>query len=485
MSIQQLRQSLQYTRTSLARYWIQDALQPLAYFELKHCIDPERRKVEKEITIRFESKVKDKDEAVDDNKEVVVGVLAVCSDDPVSTTYRRANDVVDEFSGISRCFIYADYGNSASFKWTTTQENILINPLQGHDPVEPALFVQRTFLHRFLWLPHTIPTFFTRSSSPPLVVLSLRTAPNKYHNELRQILTDGGGAVEAEESIMWCGYTLGYEKTDASAERSETLKREDAAMLEDEWRSGWLECMEQREVQIQILLYFLKLFPPVMCTQLPPVELAEEEKPNLITPSSVERLESLMDTSRARGTRHKNEHDWIAETAKRIIGRTDSQFQPQSSQSHAVRAITLVVAAPVKRFLHAKSNASAWSSSPIPIARSSTSRPAKRSSSVVHIAGRSSNPCLTGRSSSPPTARSSSLTPLDIDDEDLPPTSVPFSHNSSDSPGDAMDEDAEEDEEICCQGLRLMCCCSARAGGVQVLRNESHQLYRIRLSGST
>jgi len=81
------------------------------------------------------------------------------------------------------------------------------------------------------------------ASIEPLL-LSLRAAANKYHTELPQILADGGGAAEAEESMMW--YALGYEKTDASAEGSEHL-REDTVMLEDKWRSAWLERMEQRE----------------------------------------------------------------------------------------------------------------------------------------------------------------------------------------------------------------------------------------------
>jgi hypothetical protein len=45
--------------------------------------------------------------------------------------------------------------------------------------------------------------------------------------------------------MMW--YALGYEKVDASTERNEHFNREDSTMLEDKWRSGWLERMEQRE----------------------------------------------------------------------------------------------------------------------------------------------------------------------------------------------------------------------------------------------
>ncbi|KAG2138017.1 hypothetical protein DEU56DRAFT_719094, partial [Suillus clintonianus] len=150
-------------------------------------------------------------------------------------------------------------------------------PLQDHDLADPGLFVQHTYLH-FLWLPHSItplsvfiPSLLRIRALPdvaedqphPLhaliepLLLSLRTVANKYRNELPRIIADGGGAGEVEESMMW--YALGYEKTDASAERSEHLSREDPVMLENKWISSWLERMEQREVQIQILLYFLKL----------------------------------------------------------------------------------------------------------------------------------------------------------------------------------------------------------------------------------
>jgi hypothetical protein len=46
----------------------------------------------------------------------------------------------------------------ASLKWTVAQEKSLSRdyPLQDHDPADPALFVQRTYLH-FLWLPHVSP----------------------------------------------------------------------------------------------------------------------------------------------------------------------------------------------------------------------------------------------------------------------------------------------------------------------------------------
>jgi hypothetical protein len=126
-----------------------------------------------------------------------------------------------------------------------------------------------------------------------------------------------------------------------------------------------------------------------------------------------------------------------AATSRRIIGRADSQTQ--SSQSRATPGITLVTATPVKKPPpRAKSNASARSSSPIPNVRSSS----------ILTTGRSSSPLLAGRSSSPHTARSSSLTPLDTDDSELPSASVPLLDFSSDSLGNTLDEDENPEEEI-------------------------------------
>ena len=72
-----------------------------------------------------------------------------------------------------------------------------------------------------------------------------RTAANKYHQELPQILSDGGGAGEVEEMMMW--YSLSYEKGDKEYEAMrKTLP--DVAIWEDEkWRTNWLQRMERRE----------------------------------------------------------------------------------------------------------------------------------------------------------------------------------------------------------------------------------------------
>ncbi|KAG0695151.1 hypothetical protein DFH29DRAFT_1083476 [Suillus ampliporus] len=179
--------------------------------------------------------------------------------------------------------------------------------------------------------PHPLHVFIE-----PLLI-SLRAAANKYHNELPQILTDGGCAGEAEETVMW--YALGYGKTDARAECSATSTEKiygDLISL-----SAWSS--------IQILLYFLKLSLPGLCTPLSPVEVpptdnvyfyffispikptCSRKKPRFITPSSIDCLESfmdklsmsqlvsLMDISRTHRTRHKSERDWMQTFCEDIV----------------------------------------------------------------------------------------------------------------------------------------------------------------------
>ncbi|KAG0699748.1 hypothetical protein DFH29DRAFT_1001767 [Suillus ampliporus] len=203
---------------------------------------------------------------------------------------------------------FGNFGDDADVETGYTSLNQM-DRCTRREPAEQRLPIQR---------PQSSP--LDPANLPSLPMAS--TPANKYHSELPHILADGGGAGEAEESMMW--YALGYEKTDVSADHSEHLNREDTVLLEDKWRSGWLKHMEQRDGP---------------STPLPPVEVLpadnilpvipsrsrqrKKETPNLITPSSAECLESfmdklsmwqlvsLMDTSRTHGNRYKNERDWM------------------------------------------------------------------------------------------------------------------------------------------------------------------------------
>ncbi len=68
------------------------------------------------------------------------------------------------------------------------------------------------------------------------ILLRSREASDKYRTELVQILADGGGAGELEESMMW--YAWNYEKLPSDAPTEEQ---------EEKWKRSWLDRLEQKE----------------------------------------------------------------------------------------------------------------------------------------------------------------------------------------------------------------------------------------------
>jgi hypothetical protein len=80
------------------------------------------------------------------------------------------------------------------------------------------------------------------------LLLTARSTANKYHVELPQILADGGGAGEIEETMMW--YVLNYEiaDTDEVRTRPNGVGHAEGPWVDDKWRNRWLERMERREL---------------------------------------------------------------------------------------------------------------------------------------------------------------------------------------------------------------------------------------------
>ena len=76
------------------------------------------------------------------------------------------------------------------------------------------------------------------------LLLSTRSSANKYHTELPQILSDGGGAGEMEETMMW--YALTHEKADEETQSS-LPESADGPWVIPKWRQKYLERMERRE----------------------------------------------------------------------------------------------------------------------------------------------------------------------------------------------------------------------------------------------
>jgi hypothetical protein len=78
------------------------------------------------------------------------------------------------------------------------------------------------------------------------LLLSTRSATNKYHVELPRILINGGGAGEMEETMMW--YAVTHEKPDESIIDGLALpENAEGPWVDEKWREAYLERMERRE----------------------------------------------------------------------------------------------------------------------------------------------------------------------------------------------------------------------------------------------
>ena len=74
------------------------------------------------------------------------------------------------------------------------------------------------------------------------LLLTPRNTTNKYHTELPQILADGGGAGEMEETMMW--YAVTHEKAGNDLVLAEDA---DGPWVDAKWKDTYLERMERRE----------------------------------------------------------------------------------------------------------------------------------------------------------------------------------------------------------------------------------------------
>ncbi|KAJ3857246.1 hypothetical protein EV368DRAFT_30704 [Lentinula lateritia] len=221
-------------------------------------------------------------------------------------------------------------------KWSISQEKDINQeyPFTDLDKETPNQFVVRNYL-QFLWLPESlmpldllvtslqrvqVASTSTDSLSTPHplhalldpLLLTARTAANKYQTELPQILDNNGGAGEIEESMMW--YALNFERAHSEGQHERertrtntgsscsTQSAESPIWVDEMWRAKWIRKMERREVQIQILLHLLILSLPGPSP--PPPELPEmssvkrrkrPRKKTTIVVTPADRLEAFMD----------------------------------------------------------------------------------------------------------------------------------------------------------------------------------------------
>jgi hypothetical protein len=84
------------------------------------------------------------------------------------------------------------------------------------------------------------------STSLEPLLMGSRAVTNKFHVELPQILSDGGGVGEIEETMMW--FSLKHEKVanqDAMIPSGAVATEE--PWLNETWKTEWLDRLEKRE----------------------------------------------------------------------------------------------------------------------------------------------------------------------------------------------------------------------------------------------
>ncbi|KAG5732729.1 hypothetical protein E4T56_gene16704 [Termitomyces sp. T112] len=290
----------------------------------------------------------------------------------------------------------------SKLNWTATQEKSLASdyPFVVTQETDDE-YVARTYL-QFLWLPESImplnllvPSLLRVTAEPsgphPLhsylkpLLQTARTASIKYRVELPRILSNGGGSGEMEETMMW--YALSYEKADDDL-WTRTADIREGPWEDEKWRMRWLERMERREFQIQILLYFLKLSLP----KSPPSPTPDKKKGKRslpvspLKPSSEDCLEIFMDKlsmwqlmdgleiSKAEGPKDK-QLDWIQTFYEKIV---KPQFEKQLPAMCSLMRSKLFPNSPFSDSSNPSSPSSSRASSPDiaqPLARASTRQP--------------------------------------------------------------------------------------------------------------
>ncbi|KAF9266273.1 hypothetical protein L218DRAFT_1075244 [Marasmius fiardii PR-910] len=258
---------------------------------------------------------------------------------------------------------------TSRINWTTAQEKSIVKDYPFADLTQetPDQYVVRTYL-QFLWLPESIMPLkliipalkrvnFASGSSQlgetrphPLhdfldpLLHTPRSAAQKYHAELPKILENGGGAGEIEETMMW--YVLSYEKGSQEDESTGGSTNAVGIWEDDKWRLNWLQRMERREVQIQILLHFLLLSlpgpTPPPPPPPPPPEMSSVKRRKQIRkkaapiPSTEDRLEAFMDklstwqlmvdlsASPIKKKARDGDEDWMQTFSRDVV---DSQFR--------------------------------------------------------------------------------------------------------------------------------------------------------------
>ncbi|KAI0354521.1 hypothetical protein OH77DRAFT_1481911 [Trametes cingulata] len=192
-------------------------------------------------------------------------------------------------------------------KWLATQERNINKELPYPDSATetPEEYVSRTYL-QFLWLPQSImplqflipallrvakaPSSPSTSQSPtvhPLhallkpILLTSRASSQKYHTRISQFLAEETDPADTEEEYICYAY-----QKDKLADADEARDGEDEDEAQERLKHAWLERMERREVQIQILLHFLLLTLPGSAAA-PPADARADAASRLPLPAAL------------------------------------------------------------------------------------------------------------------------------------------------------------------------------------------------------
>ncbi|KAJ7591489.1 hypothetical protein C8J56DRAFT_720418, partial [Mycena floridula] len=192
--------------------------------------------------------------------------------------------------------------------WTLAQEKTISKDFPFVDvpcPDVPEAYIYRTYI-QFLWLPESIMPLSLlipslervkyASSSDLLLphplhallapcLLTPRSSANKYNVQVPRVIggAESEGLDETEVAMLW--YAFSHDASDEA---------------DEQWKKKWLERMERRELQIQMLFHFLLLSlpgPPPASPQLSSVQRRKRafHKDAPKQPSIADRLESFMD----------------------------------------------------------------------------------------------------------------------------------------------------------------------------------------------
>ncbi|KAE9409198.1 hypothetical protein BT96DRAFT_1012792 [Gymnopus androsaceus JB14] len=255
-------------------------------------------------------------------------------------------------------------------KWSSAHESSISRdyPFTDLAHENPDQFVARTYL-QFLWLPESImplnllvpslkrvqvaSTSTDSSSNPhPLhalldpLLLTARTAANKFQVELPQILDNGGGAGEIEETMMWfvLNFEKGFDQSQNERTRSNTggsdssgIGSESPLWLDGKWRSRMDRENGTARSSNTILLHLLILSlpgplpPPPQSPEMSSVKRRKRPRKKtapIATPE--DRLEAFMDKlsmwqlmgdlgTNEVATKAKDELDWIQSFCQNIV----------------------------------------------------------------------------------------------------------------------------------------------------------------------